>query len=202
MCRAATPAVGGKLFEAARYVDFFARSGGVKADPNAVVMAGLMAPVMPVASILAVPGSSPYQTCPGPVDGTTCAVTLQHSCTNAVNDQISGDPPVRIAQVLDAVGQHQRASICDSDYSNALQNLGNLIAAARGGGCIGGTLLYDGTQQPLCTVTVNGAPISRCGTGVPCWNVQAQSGCTYGQALSLQGLPAGAQVQASCAVKP
>jgi hypothetical protein len=200
MCRGATAAVGGKLFDVQRYVDFFSKpatAGGVKADPNAVVMVGLVAPVTPVESLLVDPLT--LAPCAGPPNGTTCDVMLQHSCANMSNSSITGDPPVRIAQVIDAVGQHEHASICDNDYAKALSDLGTLIAAARQGGCIAGMI---DASAPDCRVMVNGVPISQCGTaGIPCWSVAAQTGCTYGNALKISGLAASAAVQASCAVK-
>lgn len=201
MCRGATAAVGGKLFEVKRYIDFFGKplsAGGVKSDPNAVVMAGLIAPVTPVESIDANPGTNPYQTCPPPTNGTTCATVLQHSCFNSSDNTINGDPAVRISQVVRSVAQHATSSICDGDYGNALSKLGDLIAAARQGGCIGG---FIDASAPHCSVMVNGVPISQCGSaGVPCWRVQSQTGCTYGNALRIDSLPPGAIVQASCQV--
>jgi hypothetical protein len=100
--------------------------------------------------------------------------------------------------VLRSTGVHTRSSICDADYSAAMTALGQRIAAARQGGCIGGQI---DPSAPNCTVTVNGAPIGPCGQGVPCWQVVPQPSCTYGEALQVQGLAAGAVAQASCVVK-
>jgi hypothetical protein len=201
MCRGATAAAGGKLFEMHRFVDFFTKptsAGGVKDDSNAVLLEALAGPSTPVETILAVPTTSPWQTCAGP-PSTSCYVETQHSCLNASDATVSGDPAVRIDELLRNVAQHDRGSICDGDFSAGLSRLANMIAASRLGGCIGGVI--DATA-PRCSVMVNGVPISQCGTaGVPCWRVQAQSGCTYGDALTIDSLQAGSIVQASCQVK-
>jgi hypothetical protein len=196
MCRGATQAAGGKLYEVGRYTQFFAN---LKPDPNAVLLDVIAAAATPVQTILVTyPTTTPYTSCAGPPNTTSCIVETQHTCTNVNDATITGDPAVRIDEVLRSTGVHTRSSICDADYSAAMTTLAQRIAAARLGGCIGGVI--DPTA-PNCTVTVNGVPIAPCGQGVPCWRVVApQPSCTYDAALQVQGLAAGATAQASCVV--
>ena len=66
---------------------------------------------------------------PRPI-GATCAVTLQHSCASTTDDQLFGDPAVRIDAVISAAAQNEQTSICDDSYLVGLQSLEQLIATA------------------------------------------------------------------------
>ena len=81
-CRPLTQAEGGKPLDVQKYVDYFARSGGVKTDPSDVILASIAAPPTPFA--VAVNPASYYaiNSCIGPDDGVTCSERLQPSCTN------------------------------------------------------------------------------------------------------------------------
>jgi hypothetical protein len=126
-CRGATADVGGKLYDVQRYIDFFTKPDGVKADPSSVIVGGINAPPMPFSTLLASPQN--YQPCSGPVDGVRCAAVLGHSC-NADADWF-GDPGVRLSQVLQAVPNHLETSICAMDYTSAMQALGDAIIKLR-----------------------------------------------------------------------
>jgi hypothetical protein len=208
--RDATSVQGNKLFTVDRYVDFFTRPGGVKSD-SAVALVALTAAPSDVESVLANPNPQPpgpYVTCPGPVDGKTCAVVLQHSCIAPQNTQFFGDPAVRIGQVVQAAGERVVGSICDTSYAGEVQSLASLLAALGSGGCIGGNV---DTNNPQCTVRMivgasesNLPSCSAAPGSYPCWKVAAKSGCTYGQALAIDWNGAtptpGATWQAACAV--
>ena len=115
----------GKLFDVSRYVNFFTKAGGLRRDPNDVILAAISAPSAPVQIIVGNPGS--YQPCaPGTTPDGNCAVLLQHSCVSSVLG-IVGDPAVRLNQVVVSAAHHQQTSICDSDYSSSLASLGALI---------------------------------------------------------------------------
>jgi hypothetical protein len=130
-CQGATAAVGGKLFDVSRYINYFTQPGGVKSNPAAVILASLQAPTTPVESIQG--NIQTYQPCAGPVGQAMCEILLQHSCVNPVNTAINGDPAVRMAQVLNAVSRNLQSSVCESDYTPAMQSIADRILAARMG---------------------------------------------------------------------
>src|SRR5581483_3657780 len=188
-CHGATAAEGGKLFEVSRYIDYFtkpASAGGAKIDPSLVTLAAIVAPTSDVETLQANPNAQPpgpYVTCPGPVDGKTCAVALQHSCIAPQSPQFFGDPAVRIADVVSAAKNRQLTSICDTSYQPALQALGELIVSSVSSSCIGA--LVD-PSRPDCTVedvSVSDGTAMRLpacasnGNAAPCWSVEARTVC-------------------------
>jgi hypothetical protein len=54
-CRPLSEAEGGKLFDLDRYINFFARPGGVKADPSDVILASIAVPPTPLTTTLTMP---------------------------------------------------------------------------------------------------------------------------------------------------
>jgi hypothetical protein len=128
MCQGATTAAGAKLFEVNRYINYFTKAGGVKANPGAVILASLAAPVTPVQSILANPQDPMQPTCAAP-NGSTCMVMLKHSC---VSGMVTGDPPVRLTQVVEAAPRHSTSDVvCGASFDAALQSIADAILQAR-----------------------------------------------------------------------
>ena len=129
MCASATAGVGGKLNDLSKYITYFsqpASSGGVKSDPNQVLLASLAAPPIPVASVLATTDAQGrYTSCPA--ISTTCTVELQRSCVAPTNSAFFGDPAVRLDQVMQTVGHRLEASVCDVSYQATMQTLGQEI---------------------------------------------------------------------------
>jgi hypothetical protein len=143
MPAAANAAQGDKLVDVSRYVNFFTApkaQGGVKVDPKDVILVTISAPPAPVQSVVGDPSTIQgfYVQCAmgQPVDGKTCAVLLQHSCVAPDNNKFFGDPAVRLDTVVTAAQNNQVTSICDTDYTSALQGLGQLIINSLGAGCI------------------------------------------------------------------
>ena len=177
----------GKLLDLSRYINFFAQpasAGGVRSDPDDVLLVSIAAPPSPVQSIVGSPAT--YQPCSSgaAVDGTQCAVLLSHSCTAPTEATFFGDPAVRISQVLSSVRHSQTNSICDTDYTSALTGLGQLIASKVGGagGCFPGPVANP--QDPVCTASAvtsgTTTPIPSCqknGNVAPCWNVESNPSC-------------------------
>jgi hypothetical protein len=120
-CSSQEMANGGKLFDVQRYIDFFARPGGVKADPSDVILASIAAPPAPVGVLVTMP-------CADQVNTPQCPI-LNHSCVDASNAIFFGDPAVRISAVVDAAVTSQRTSLCDADYSSAIDALAQSISA-------------------------------------------------------------------------
>jgi len=184
----------GHLADINKYINFFkapSAMGGVKVDPNDVILVGIDASASGgVSSLLANPNPSPpgpYVPCPGPISG-TCGVVLQHSCISPTNTQFFGDPAVRLNQVIGSVKNQQLTSICDTSYQSALQSLGQLIVSNIGAGCI--TSPFENSAKPDCVVediTANAdgstttVEIPWCGANheVPatCWLLESKTVC-------------------------
>ncbi|HZS40801.1 MAG TPA: hypothetical protein VFF06_28405 [Polyangia bacterium] len=219
-CVPATQADGGKLLDVSRYISFFTQpkaNGGVKIDPNDVVLVGISAPEAPVQSILAniKTGAGAYQACPGPIDpsGSGCAAVLQHSCVSPANTAFFGDPAVRLRAVIDATpnpANRQNTSVCDTNYTASLDGLGSLITAQLVGGCLPGLadpshvecLIEDVTINSDGTTTV--ATIPECvtaGDPLPCWRASVSPPCG-GSQLTIDrpaaGPPPNTTVNARC----
>ncbi len=125
----AAPNPPGKLNDVSLYVTYFteaAIAGGLKDDPRDVVLFAFDAPAEPFDVELQ--DTTSMLPC-SPVSA-TCAVTLQHSCASANNDDLVGDPAVRLDTVISTAGSHQQSSICDDSYLTGVQDLEQLIATA------------------------------------------------------------------------
>src|SRR5262249_49780987 len=127
-CQGATAAVGGKLFEVSRYINFFTKE--VKANPRQVILASIAAPPTPFATLVANPGTlapcAPGQA----IDGIKCAVVLGHTCKEAPYS----DPAVRIDQVVRSAPRFVQGTICGLDFTATLQSLANSLLTLRMGG--------------------------------------------------------------------
>jgi hypothetical protein len=120
------------LFPVAKYINFFTKPrslGGVKVDPSDVVLAGSSGPASWVETLLADPATAagPYTPCSGPPDGTSCALVEQHACVQTVEPTLTGDPAVRLQQVLSSARHEQLTSICDTTDREAVDGLVNLV---------------------------------------------------------------------------
>jgi hypothetical protein len=148
MCTDAKMANGGKLFETKKYVDFFtkpAASGGVKTNPDDVIMVAISGPESPVSVQITMP-------CADQVNTASCPI-LQHSCVAASNSMFFGDPAVRLNAVVKTAKHSSLTSICDTDYTAAIQSLGDLIISQIGAGCL---------NSPIANRTVNGMSVPDC----------------------------------------
>jgi hypothetical protein len=185
----------GKLYDIQRYIDFFtkpAAGGGVKVDPNDVILVGIDAAPDLVQIILsdpATPGGQPYSQC-GQLNeqsNPACVPVLQHSCQDSQQPVFFGDPAVRLNTVINSAINHGTSSICATDYTGALQTAAALIVSNIGGGCIPSCLTNLGT--PDCTVedvttnqdgsvSVNEIPYCDAnGQPHPCWTVEPKATC-------------------------
>jgi hypothetical protein len=100
-----------------------------------------------------------------------------------------GDPAVRISALVNAVTAHEETSICDTDYTSAVEKVGELIGGKLDG-CLDSYIVQraDGTG-PDCTAydetpSASGQPnhnaIPSCtanGGIAPCWQVQMKPMC-------------------------
>jgi hypothetical protein len=191
--RPATAAEGARLQEVQKYIDFFKKpkaQGGVKPNPEDVILVGITGPTTPVSTIIANPGSTgPYQTCSAPASGfnNSCAPVLQRSCTTG---QFFGDPAVRINYVIEnsvPASRRQTTSVCNDSYQSALEGLGALIISNIGPGCI--TSPLEDPSKPNCVVNdvltiPNGdkqvTVIPNCAEAAgakPCWDLNQDTKC-------------------------
>jgi hypothetical protein len=201
----------GLAYDVSRYIDYFTQSsvnGGVKPDPNDVVLVAVDAPTTPFSTILAQVGTgggaTPTYTECAVLQPGSCDVHLQHSCQNMSEPAFFGDPAVRLNAVVSAAAYHQIMNICGDDltqppsYTNAMQNMGSLIAANIGQGCI--TAPVADPTNPDCVV-VEVTPVAgganqqvglpNCATNGgerPCWVAEKKSQCA---ANALNGSPQG-----------
>jgi hypothetical protein len=120
-CRPMRPDEGGKLIDVQKYIDYFARPGGVKADPSDVILAGIMAPPAPVGVQITMP-------CADQTNTPACPF-LNNSCVAANSPALFGAPAVRLSAVVDAALTSQRTTLCETDYSDAVAGLANKIIA-------------------------------------------------------------------------
>jgi len=177
-CESQTMANGGKLFDVQKYIDFFtkpAAQGGVKVDPNDVILVAITAPKDPVGVSITMP-------CADQVNTASCPI-LNHSCVAATNAMFFGDPSVRLSTVVASAKHNNLTSICDTDYTSAIQALGDLIISQIGAGCLNSPIANRADGTPDCVVedvtalsdgTTQTKEIPSCaenGHVVPCWQV-------------------------------
>jgi hypothetical protein len=187
------PAPGPLEYDVARYINFFTKpaiQGGVKEDPDDVILVAIDGPSEPVQVILSNPGTplgQDYVVCPqiNEASNPPCVPVLQHSCRNVAQPGFFADPAVRLNAVIQAAHQHRISSICDTNYTDALQGVGDLISIELGTGCIpvadptlADCAVEDVTKNGDGTTTV--AVIERCSdppSAFPCWTLDAKQAC-------------------------
>jgi len=193
----------GRLFDIQRYIDLFTKpvsQGGLKVDPSDVLLAAIDAPEQPFQVILADPFSGthdgkPYTRCAAISPDGSCVPVLQHSCQNPLDGAFFGDPSVRLNAVVNAAPHHAVASICDADYSVALEQVAKLIVSQTGQCCFTDALPVDPRQPQnpdafvadcqISQVTLQAdgtqvtSAIPRCSgtSGLPCWLVERKDQC-------------------------
>lgn len=183
----------GKLFDVSRYINYFSKpasEGGVKRTPLDVILVGIDAPEEPVRTILAQLTDRPEQSTCSPINENStpaCTPQVQHSCLNSAMHAFYGDPAVRLNSVIKSVKNHQVTSICETDYTSAMQNLGSLIVSNIGSGCIPAELpdvadpdcvVEDVTSELDGTFTINQIPrCDRANGEYPCWQIGQKADC-------------------------
>jgi hypothetical protein len=195
-CESQTMATGGKLFDVQKYIDFFtkpAAQGGVKVDPNDVILVAITAPKDPVGVSITMP-------CADQTNTMSCPI-LNHSCVAATNALFFGDPAVRLSSVVASAKHNNLTSICDTDYTAAIQALGDLIISQIGAGCLNSPIANRADGTPDCVVEdVTANPdgstttkeIPSCaenGHVVPCWQVIDKLAQYNSQGCTPAGVP-------------
>ncbi len=166
-----------------RYEDFLR---GLKQNPKKLIMAGILG------------DHEPFEIFAKPVSGSTTSA-LKPSCEYAGATGIQyAYPAVRTRELIERFpGQNTVTTICDSDLSGALVDIGRLIVDAVGNPCFLNPLsdadpatpgtqyecavtelqtFADGTNKELATV-----PACDDGrTRIPCWRIEADpEGCKH-----------------------
>ena len=131
------------------YINFFtkpAAQGGVKVDPNDVILVGISAPTDPV-------GVTDHDAVRGPADTAVVpdAQPLvrrgdEHRCSSAIR-------PFASTLSSTSAKHNSLTSICDTDYTAAIQSLGDLIISQIGAGCLNSPIANRADGTPDCVVT-------------------------------------------------
>ena len=99
------------------------------------------------------------------------------------SDAFFGDPAVRLSTVVASAKHNNLTSICDTDYTAAIQALGDLIISQIGAGCLNSPIANRANGNPDCVVedvtalpdgTTMTSELPSCaenGHVVPCWQV-------------------------------
>jgi hypothetical protein len=193
-CRPA-PQHGGLLFDTARYTAWLtqpAMAGGLKADPEDVILYAIDGDVEPFEVVLSNPGTP--RGLPLPVCGSLneqsnppCTPVIQYSCWGA-SPAFNATPSVRLEAVVQSVAHHGRHSWCDAadDFAGAFDDIARLIQTRFSEGCLTAGFATDdghGALRADCTV-IQGSPgqltsVPACDgrVALPCWRVAADSIC-------------------------
>jgi hypothetical protein len=174
------------LAKVSEYVAFLK---GLKADPNKVIVAGIMGTITPFAVELR----------PDPNDDASLIPAVAHSCTyigadrtgDGVGDPEVADPPIRLQFFLDQFPNRSTfSSICQQDLSGGLQQIADLLKTVIGNPCVEGKLAdvdpvtpgpqYDcsvssvtniNTPQQAETILPKCTPEDDTATNQPCWHL-------------------------------
>jgi hypothetical protein len=179
-----------------RVADAVAKLKALKADPNEILVAALSGAPTPYAVVLDPPGL-PDDPSPWPA--------VAPSCTSS-DGQTRAGPGVRVEQWVYAFGHNGvLASICDDDFTPALQNIAQGIGDVLGPPCITATLARTTGphgRRPDCTIVDHTSsrdgvavdtPLPSCvdtGDVAPCWTLKADPTCASGLLLGFES-PAG-----------
>ncbi len=179
-------------FDISRYISFFtlpAAQGGVKDDPQDVILVGIDGPETPFSTVVIdnTQPITPYHLCASPTLSTMCNFALQHSCENSAQPAFFADPAVRLNFVIDSVMNHRVTSICGDDptktpdFTDAMQKLAELISSQIGPGCLNSPVASRADGTPDCDVedvtanpdgTTSIAEVASCAENsnmTPCW---------------------------------
>ncbi len=176
------------LTKIADYVTFFK---GLKADPNNVIVAGIVGVPTPFEVELRAPGGS-----------TTKIPALAHSCTytDSANQPEVADPAIRIKQLLDSFPNRSTFStICQQDLSTGLVLIAQLLKSVLGSPCIDGTLAtpydcsvsdisnYGAANQVETVLPACDGASPAVATNKPCWAIEMDAAnCTASSHLTLK----------------
>ncbi len=208
-CRPATAKDGGKLYDLERYRSFFTTPGVLKEDPpEQIILAAIAAdPSLGVETMLGIPDTADSMgqplPCAGP-PGPGCSYMLKRVCASPSDVRFSGDPALRMWSLVNSIKNHQFTSICDTDYSAALQSLASLIGSSLGPRCLNVPIAHP--ERPDCFVAetspsgIQTVPACADQGATPCWQLE-----TVGSCVSLvidrggAAPPPGSSVRAACA---
>ena len=211
-------------YDVQRYISLFTSplaQGGVKANPDDVMLLAIDAPETPFETVTVQPGTGlgvapnpTYLPC-SPI-GTQCVVRVNHSCQNSVTPAFFGDPAVRLNSVVKQAKFSSISSICGDDptatpdYSKALSSAGDLLRSRLSGNCV--TTKLANPKAPDCEVIATAADgtqtaLPTCGQGstAECWAPISAPSCAGLSpdevAIELENislLPSTTTVAASC----
>jgi hypothetical protein len=218
-CRGATAAEGGLLFETARYKDFFNKpraEGGIKHTGVRVALFGITGPTAEGVTVVEGNAQNPMGgsdgqpaecTVTAPPYSQQCTPLLKHSCVIAPGN--TGDPAVRLREVIESAPSNAVSSVCDG-FTSTLASIGTLMVDEIGSGCLPRPVAN--AAEPSCTVedvtyVGTAAPtrtaLAKCDatdSNVPCWKLAADAACDHQRLRVMRSgaQPASTGVAASC----
>jgi len=206
-CESQTMASGGKLIDVQKYVDFFdkpAAQGGVKVDPQDVILAGVTAPIDPVGVTITSP-------CAADASVASCP-QLNHSCESPSDPRFFGDPAVRLDAVIASARTNDLVSVCSGSDDSLVDSIRNALFSRASAGCLQTPLAArsDGTADCLVddvtahadgSTTVSDVPsCAENGHVIPCWDLvdRLPQYDAQGCMPSSVGVPATCKLPLSC----
>lgn len=183
-CRPATQAEGGRLYDIDRYTTLFTKptaEGGLKDNPNDVMVFAILGAPNPTTDVIrGNPSSQGPDGQPTPCTGelgSTCAISVAHSCISPTDSRFLADPAFRLNAVVTAAPNHRIHSMCDSDYQPLVSAMrGAIDAKTTGVNCLPFSLVDAGD----CSVALASATIRQCdatATNKPCWRTGTDERC-------------------------
>jgi len=153
---------GTDLTAVASYTSFLK---GLKANPDDVIVSGIIGPTTPF-QVASLPP-------PGQPSGTPVP-TLQHSCTYVSTSDGTevADPPVRLKQAIDAMGGSW-TTICQNDLSDALHEIAGKLVQKIGDPCLSAPIAQPADCEAFDVVGASSTAIAACPGGPPCFSVAA-----------------------------
>jgi hypothetical protein len=211
-----------RLFDVSRYIDFFARHGGVKRDASDVALVLVSGAPSPFQIILTNPGIvvPPSVSCGAlnEMSNPPCVPERDISCFNMAQPDFFGAPPIRLGAVVAAASRHFVQSICDANLSPTLQAVADFATTSLASAphCL--TSALPDPVHPDCvvedvTVDENGVTtvveLPQCdGHTMPCWLVEKKVACAKmspdAMGVTLQRsnpLGIGSSTRVTCAAK-
>ena len=219
------------------YHDCHTRTGSFLADPASYydVLASLKDPSQLVVAVVAGDPATTISTGPltfeTPTGTSTQELALQPSCQTTINGKAAlGRPAIRLGDFLGLFGSRgQFSTVCQSDYSGVLTNIGHELFDAISP-CLEGPIdttdvdpanpgvqpqcavsdvqVAAGTEAQIPACTMSAPEVPAPGGPRPCWWVKANpAACTTATGLELHverasAPAAGTSVRVSCAVGP
>jgi hypothetical protein len=131
-------------------------------------------------------GGTPYPPCAAisEISNPPCVPVLKHSCQNMAEPVFYAEPAVRLNAVVNAVESHSIYSLCDANYTEAMNGISAAIASQLGACCLPSAPSpeLDCVVEEITTAldgSTTTTAIPACSLGAtPCWRIENKVDCT------------------------